>query len=83
MNRTAVDSPLENKHGSALRILGIFLDDNRRPNAREEFIHRESIVSESVVAVFGYPNISGGDQGGELLPEARHRALSDRFSSSA
>ena len=51
MNRTAVDSPLENEHGSALWILGIFLDDDRRANAREEFIHRESVVSERVVDV--------------------------------
>jgi len=51
MYRAAVDSPLENKHGRALRVFGIFLDDDRRANAREEFIYRESIVSESVVAV--------------------------------
>jgi hypothetical protein len=61
MSRTAVCSPLENEHGSALRILGIFLDDDRRPNAREELIDRESIVSESVVAVLGYTNVPGGD----------------------
>jgi hypothetical protein len=61
MNRAAADCPLENKHGSALRILGIFLDDDCRANAREEFIDRESIVSESVVPVLGYPNVSGGD----------------------
>jgi len=76
MDRAAIDGPLEDKYGSALRILGIFLDDDRRANAREEFIHRESIVSESVVAVLGYPNVPGCDQGGELLPEARHHALS-------
>ena len=76
MNRTAVDSPLENEHGSALWILGIFLDDDRRANASEEFIHRESVVSERVVDVLGYPNVPGGDQGGELLPEAGHHALS-------
>jgi hypothetical protein len=70
MNRAAVDSPLENEDGSALRILGIFLDNDRRTGAREELIHRESIVSESVVAVLGYSHVSGGDQGGELLPEA-------------
>ena len=76
MNRATVDSPLENEHGSALRKLGIFLDDDRRANAREEFIHRESVVSERVVAVLGYPYVSGGDQGGKLLPEAGHHALS-------
>ena len=61
MNRAAADCPLENKHGSTLRILGILLDDDRRPNARKEFIDRESIASESVVAVLGYTNVSGGD----------------------
>jgi hypothetical protein len=61
MNRAAADCPLENKPGGALRILGIFLDDDCRANAREEFIDRESIVSESVVPVLGYPNVSGGD----------------------
>jgi len=83
MNGAAIDCPLENKHGSALRILGTFLDDDRRVGAREEFIDRESIVSESVVAVLGYPNVPGGDQGGELLPEAGYHALSRCFSSSA
>jgi hypothetical protein len=76
MNRAAVDSPLENKHGSTLRIFGIFLDHDRRAGASEELIHRESIVSESVVAVLRYPNVSSGDEGGELLPKAGHRALS-------
>jgi hypothetical protein len=76
MNRAAVDSPLENKHSSALRILGIFLDHDRRPGAREELIHREAIISESVVAVLGYSNVSGGDQAGELLPQAGHLAIS-------
>jgi hypothetical protein len=61
MNRAAADCPLKNKHGSALRILGIFLDDDCRTNAREEFIDGESIVSESVIAVLGYPNVPGGD----------------------
>lgn len=42
------------------RILGIFLDNDRRPSAREELIHRESVVSERVVAVLGYSNVAGG-----------------------
>ena len=75
MKRAAVDSPLETKHGSALRIFGIFLDDDRSAGAHEDLIYRESIVSESVVAVLGYPNVPGSDQGGELLPEARHHAF--------
>jgi hypothetical protein len=31
--------------------------------------------------VLGYPNITGCDQSGELLPEAGHHALSGCFSS--
>jgi hypothetical protein len=76
MNRATVDGPLENQHGSALRIFGIFLDDDRSADASEELIYRESVVGESIVAVLGYPNVPGCDQGGELLPEARHNALS-------
>ncbi|MFM8496495.1 MAG: hypothetical protein ACKOEM_13370, partial [Planctomycetia bacterium] len=51
-------------------------DDDRSAGANEEFIHRESIVSESIVAVLRYSNVSGGDQGGELLPETGHLAIS-------
>jgi hypothetical protein len=79
MNRAAVDGSLENKYCSALRVLRIFLDHDCRAGAREEVIHRESIVSESIIAVLGYPNVPGGDQGSELSPEAGHHALS-RFS---
>ena len=61
MNRAAVDSPLENKHRGALRILGVFLDDDRRTSPQEELVNREPIVGQSVVSVLGYPNVSGGD----------------------
>ena len=65
MNRTAVDSSLKNKYGSAFRILGIFLDELRRAGAREEVIYRESIVSESVVAAgrLDEPERGGGCHG--------------------
>ena len=76
MNGAAVDSLLENKHGSALRVLGVFLDDHRRTGPCEELIHRESIIKESIVAVLGYPDVPDSDQGGKLLPEAGHHALS-------
>lgn len=76
MNWAPVDCLLENKYGGALWILGIFLNHVGRANAREKIIHRESIVGESVVPVLGYPNIPGGDQCNELLPEAGHQAFS-------
>jgi hypothetical protein len=59
MNRAAVDRPLENKHRGALRIIGVFLDDDRRTSAQEELVDREPIVGQSVVSVLGYPNIAG------------------------
>jgi len=83
MNRAAVDSPLENKHRSALRIIGVFLDDDRRTSPQEELVHREPIVGQSVLSVLGYPNITGCDRSGELLPETGHHALSGRFIYSA
>ena len=83
MNRAAVNSPLENKHRSALRIIGVFLDDDRRTSPQEELVDREPIVSQSVVSVLRYPNITGCDQSGKLLPETGYHALSGRFSCSA
>ena len=83
MNRTAVNSPLENKHRSALRIIGVFLDEDRRTSPQEELVDREPIVCQSVVSVLRYPNIVGCDQSGTLLPETGHYALSGRFSCSA
>jgi hypothetical protein len=83
MNRAAVDRPLENKHGGALRIIGVFLDEDRRTSPQEELVDREPIVGQSVVSMLGYPNIAGCDQSAELLPEAGHHAVSGRFTSSA
>jgi hypothetical protein len=83
MNRAAVDSPLENKHRGALRIIGVFLDDDRRTSPQEELVDREPIVGQTVISVLGYPNITGCDQSGDLLPETGHRAFSGRFSYSA
>lgn len=83
MNRAAVDIPLENKHRSALRIIGVFLDNDRRTSPQEKLVDRETIVGQSVLSVLGYPNIAGCDQGGDLPPETGHHALSGRFSFSA
>jgi hypothetical protein len=83
MNRAAVNSLLENKHRGALRIIGVFLDDDRRTSPQEELVDREPVVGQSVVSVLGYPNITGCDQSCDLLPETGHHALSGRFSYSA
>ena len=58
MERAAVDRPLENQHGCAFWILGIFLDDNCGPSPHEDLVNCEPIVSQRVVPVLGYSHIT-------------------------
>ena len=76
MDLAAVGSNLKNKHRSTFRIVGVFFDHDGGSGSAKHVIDRKAIVCQGVVAVLGDPDVTGGDQSRELLPKARHNALS-------
>ncbi len=83
MDLAAVGSNLQNKNRRTFWIFGVFLHDDGGSSTPEHVINSESIVHHGVIAVLGDPDVTGGDQSRELLPEAGHHTLPGCFSSSA